>query len=63
MVWETSAVDLGGGLSSSEASSTEITMTSLEALVLTEGAGCDIDLGVVAFFEGRGVLSEALPFA
>ena len=40
-----------------------IMMTSLEALVLTEGAGFDIDLGIVAFFEGRVVLSEALRFA
>jgi len=36
---------------------------SSEVVVLTEGARWDMDLGVFAFFEARGVLSEALRFA
>jgi len=63
MMWETSAVDLGGGLSSSETLSTETMVMSSEVVVLTEGARWDMDLGVFAFFEARGVLSEALRFA
>ena len=63
MMWEILAVDLGGGLLSSEALSTETMVMSSEVVVLTEGARWDMDLGVFAFFEARGVLSEALRFA